>query len=196
MNSGVYQIRNIKNNKRYIGSSIDIDSRWYRHKKHLRKGVHHSILLQRAWDKDYEGAFVFEILEYVVQCDLSKSEFRKPLLAREQYYKDLYKSYDRKYGYDICKIAGSTLGAAFYDSKAWRQKVGAPHKGKPLSVETKRRISISNTGQKRRAFSEETRRKMSIAFRGRKLSEETKKKMSESTKRYWVKRQAELCVTS
>ncbi len=165
MNSGVYQIRNIKNNKRYIGSSIDIDSRWYRHKKHLRKGVHHSILLQRAWDKDYEGAFVFEILEYVVQCDLSKSEFRKPLLAREQYYKDLYKSYDRKYGYDICKIAGSTLGSTH--SEETRRKIGAASK-------------LRNSGENNPWF-------------GRHPSEETRRKMSESVKKSWALRRRNQC---
>jgi len=182
MNSGIYQLRNVINDHVYIGSSYDIDARWSMHKKHLRKGKHHSILLQRAWNKYGEEKFIFEILKDHVN--------KSGLIVHEQYYFDLLKP-----EYNICKIAGNTLGAAFYNSKDWRQKVGACHKGKPLSIETKRKISASNTGQKRRAFSEETRKKMSIAFKGRKLSEETKRKMSESTKRYWVKRQAELCGT-
>lgn len=32
MNCGIYKIVNIKNNKVYIGSSINLDSRKYKHK--------------------------------------------------------------------------------------------------------------------------------------------------------------------
>jgi group I intron endonuclease len=100
--SGVYQIRNTINNKRYIGSAIDIKGRWRIHKRHLRKGIHGNDYLQKAWNKSGEIVFEFSILEKV--NDLTQ------LISREQHYKDLYRSHNRKYGYDICKIAGSSLG--------------------------------------------------------------------------------------
>ena len=37
---GIYKITNLKNDKVYIGESIDIYQRWGRHKKDLRKGEH------------------------------------------------------------------------------------------------------------------------------------------------------------
>ena len=73
-----------------------------RHKKDLAKGKHHSILLQRAWDKYGEQSFKFELIEKV-----SNPEH---LLAYEQVYLDYYKSYESERGYNICKVAGSGYG--------------------------------------------------------------------------------------
>lgn len=53
-NSGVYQIRNVIDNKRYVGSSINLYKRWRTHKWMLRKGIHHSIYLQNTWNKNSE----------------------------------------------------------------------------------------------------------------------------------------------
>ncbi len=135
MQVGIYQIRNIANGKRYVGSSIDLSTRWKKHINKLKNNKHHSILLQRAWDKYSEALFVFEILELVSRGNLTKKEFRAPLLAREQHYKDLYKSYDPEYGYDICKIAGNTLGCS------WK-----------LSEETKIKMSEARMGNKNPNF--------------------------------------------
>ncbi len=165
IDSGVYQIRNLINNKRYIGSAVDIDKRWKRHRHELNKGIHHSIHLQRAWNKHSNCSFVFEFLEKCFRDALPRYEFRKPLLAREQYYKDLYKSYDRKYGYDICKIAGSTLGSTH--SEETRRKIGAASK-------------LRNSGENNPWF-------------GRHPSEETRRKMSESVKKSWALRRRNQC---
>ncbi len=162
--SGVYQIRNIINNKRYIGSAFDIKGRWRIHKRHLRKGMHCNDYLQRAWNKYGEDSFLFEILERVSNGILSKREFRDPLLAREQHYKDLYKSYDRKYGYDICKTAGSALGVI--RTEEYKKKLS----------ETKKRLNVRPMLGKK--HSEESKRKMSIAHLGIIASNETRKKLS------------------
>ena len=62
--SGIYGIRNNVNEKRYIGSSVNIAKRFYRHRKDLRQGKHHSRYLQRAWDKYGEGSFTFYVEEF------------------------------------------------------------------------------------------------------------------------------------
>jgi predicted GIY-YIG superfamily endonuclease len=36
MNGGIYQIRNIVNDKKYIGSTVNFTKRWARHKMMLR----------------------------------------------------------------------------------------------------------------------------------------------------------------
>lgn len=96
MNPGIYQIRNIITGDLYIGSTCSIKDRWYRHKKDLKTQKHHSIILQRAWDKYGDHAFVFEVLERCVSYNLC---------IREDYYLQLYKPI-----YNIHKIAYSSLG--------------------------------------------------------------------------------------
>lgn len=39
---GIYSILNIKTNKMYIGSAVNIGRRWARHRHMLRHGAHHS----------------------------------------------------------------------------------------------------------------------------------------------------------
>jgi predicted GIY-YIG superfamily endonuclease len=49
--SGVYEIKNTLNNKRYIGSSVNIQKRWYAHKRMLNLNTHPNKHLQAAWNK-------------------------------------------------------------------------------------------------------------------------------------------------
>lgn len=59
--SGVYKIICVKTGKFYVGSAKDIRHRQIQHLCHLRKGDHHCIYLQRAWNKYGEDNFVFEV---------------------------------------------------------------------------------------------------------------------------------------
>lgn len=93
---GIYKIINKLNGDCYIGSSIKLKDRKTRHFRDLKNGVHHSIVLQRAVDKYEIENFEFEIIE---EC--SKEE----LLIKEQYYMDLLSP-----KYNICKVAGSSIG--------------------------------------------------------------------------------------
>jgi group I intron endonuclease len=124
MKSGVYQIRNLINGKRYIGSAIDLDQRWRSHLSLLKRHKHHSIKLQRAWTKHGIKRFVFEVLE---ECS---AEY---CVGREQHYLDtlLFASagdsrFD-KLGYNICRVAESTMGRKA--SKETRLKLSQSHIG-------------------------------------------------------------------
>lgn len=86
---GVYQIRNTLNGKRYIGGSINIDVRWQRHRSDLRRGAHHAIALQRAWNKYGEAAFVFEVLE---RCALDQTTKREQLAIDSVQQSERYNS--------------------------------------------------------------------------------------------------------
>ena len=44
---GIYKIENKVNGKVYIGQSIDINTRWYNHRKELNGNRHHNEHLQR-----------------------------------------------------------------------------------------------------------------------------------------------------
>ena len=54
--SGIYEILNTANGKRYIGSAVHFARRWYLHCWKLNRGEHHSAKLQNAWNKHGAGA--------------------------------------------------------------------------------------------------------------------------------------------
>lgn len=77
MASGVYAIVNTVNGKRYVGSSRDIAIRWRGHKADLKRGAHHSRILQSAWNKYGRDAFMIITLEEV--------EVDRLLLVEQEY---------------------------------------------------------------------------------------------------------------
>jgi group I intron endonuclease len=60
---GVYRIRNTRNNRCYVGSSVDIARRWSLHRWSLRHGYHNCRDFQKDWDQDGEEGFSFERIE-------------------------------------------------------------------------------------------------------------------------------------
>jgi hypothetical protein len=104
LKSGIYQILNIENNNRYVGSSKDLDSRLYTHKRQLQEGKHSNYILQAAWDEFGEDSFEFSILEY---CEINE------LADREQSYLPVEKTSKalRQNGfYNISPSAVNTAG--------------------------------------------------------------------------------------
>jgi group I intron endonuclease len=79
--SGIYQIRNIKTDQAYVGSSCDLWRRLRFHYSSLDKGTHPNPYLQHAYKKYGAEKFRPQILEE----NVSKAD----LLDREQYWMDL-----------------------------------------------------------------------------------------------------------
>ena len=100
-NSGVYIILHIASGKVYVGSSKKITHRLYCHRWDLNKQKHHSLLLQRAWNKYGEGAFVFQVVENCKPEDCH---------VREQYYIDLHRASEPEFGYNREPNAGTSAG--------------------------------------------------------------------------------------
>ena len=146
--SGIYEIVNTVNGKRYIGSAKNFKTRWSRHLSALRLQKHHSRHLQSAWNKYGEAAFKF--LPMLV-CQHSM------LLFYEQQLLDKMKP-----EYNIAPTAGNTMGIPCSTEK--RAKIAAAHKGKTLSTEHKAAIAAGGVGRKP---SEETRQKLRAAQRAR-----------------------------
>lgn len=94
---GVYRVTNKATGRVYIGSSATVARRIYLHKRDLRLGKHHSPLMQRAWDKYGEDAFVFDL---VLVCGVSN------LLIYEQTLIDFYQAANPRHGMNIAPIAG------------------------------------------------------------------------------------------
>ena len=59
---GIYYIENVKNHRRYYGSSFNIEKRLKQHRQDLEKGKHHNIQLQRSYNK-YRNIFRYALLE-------------------------------------------------------------------------------------------------------------------------------------
>lgn len=68
--SGIYQILNLVNGHCYIGSSNNIKKRWITHKRQLKINKHHSIYLQRAWNKYGSESFKLIILQETNELEL------------------------------------------------------------------------------------------------------------------------------
>jgi len=182
--TGVYCIRNTANGKRYVGSaSISFGTRWNGHKSDLRNNKHHSILLQRAWNKYGESAFAFSICEYTIP---------EHAIAVEQVFLDFYKSYDPDRGYNVATKAGSRIGVKASEetrakqSAAWRnmseevrERISRAKRAENLSDETRAKRSASRA---RQTFSAETRAKLSEALRRRICTAETRAKLSAASR--------------
>ena len=76
---GVFQIRNLINNKVFIDSSVDMKAKWNRHKAELRFGSHRNKLLQEEWNEYGEDNFVFEVLSELEKKDEPHINYQKEL---------------------------------------------------------------------------------------------------------------------
>jgi len=94
---GIYKITCNDNKKYYIGSSVDIQKRWCRHKRELNRNIHTNKYLQNAWNKYGNNSFTFEVI-----CECCEDT----LLIIEQQYLDNTQCYDKSIGFNVCTIVG------------------------------------------------------------------------------------------
>jgi len=136
----IYQIRNVRNNKIYIGSCLSITKRLGVHNTNLRKG-RASPYLQKEYLK-YFDSFEMRVLEH---CTVDN------IVQREQYWLDQY--YDNQNEcYNINPTAYSNLGLKL--SEQTKQKLSNSKKklsvdlidpnGKFVSVVNLRKFCIEN----------------------------------------------------
>ena len=78
---GVFQIKNIINNKVLIDNSIDMESKWNRHKIELKFGNHRNRNFQKDWKEYGEENFVFEVLSELKKDDTQNINYNKELKA-------------------------------------------------------------------------------------------------------------------
>ena len=196
---GIYCITNIKNGKRYVGSSVSVRDRKTDHFSSLTRNEGKNPHLQAAFNAYGKESFAFFILE---ECT------REELTRREDFFFELLKTRDAQFGYNIRsaerqkhseetkqKLREASLGHTH--TKEARKKISLAHRGnkynlgRVLSDEHKRKIGKASKGNKHnvgRKLSKEhisklvevnTGNKYNL---GRKLSEETKEKLREASK--------------
>jgi group I intron endonuclease len=119
--TGIYKIQSKRyKNRIYIGSAINVNKRWNQHRNDLKNNKHHSLKLQRHFNKYGVDDLTFILIE---EC------LKENLLIREQFYLDTTNTY-----FNICKIAGNCLGRT-----AW-------NKNKKMSVEFSNKMKIASIG--------------------------------------------------
>lgn len=204
--SGIYCIKSLIDDRLYIGSAVRLKKRYNDHNQLLTKGTHHSSYLQNFVNKYGIENLAFEVIEF---CSPEE------LITLEQKWIDFYN--DKNLLFNLCKIAGNTLGykhtvesiekmknkevseetrkkqSEWQKGKPKSEEMKAKwsdgrRKGKPKSEEFKRKMSEKMKGNqhgKGVVFTEERKKKLSIEARkrnlGKKLSEGTKKKMSDNS---------------
>lgn len=89
---GVYAIKNIVNNKLYIGASVDIYNRLCDHKVALKKNIHINIHLQSAYNLYGKSKFKFEVLE---ECS------KEDIFSLEDFWCKKLNTHNRLFGYNI-----------------------------------------------------------------------------------------------
>lgn len=136
MKSGIYKITNSITNKIYIGSAINCNDRWSKHKSALNKNKHGNRYLQNAWNKYWQCMFIFEVIQYVE---------KDKLLETEQQWLDKTKCYERNIGYNLYKVVGSPIGTIHSDEI--RKRMSLAHIGTKQSEETKKKRSVSLKGR-------------------------------------------------
>lgn len=151
--SGVYEIRNLVNGKRYVGSAVNFAHRWGKHQSQLRRGCHHSKHLQASWDKHGKGAFEFRPL---IVCA------RSNLITYEQIAMDYYKP-----EFNTRVKAESALGVKRSPEFIERVRASrAASGGWSPSQETRKKISDTLKGRPGRKHSQASIEKLRAALKG------------------------------
>jgi group I intron endonuclease len=156
----------------YIGQSIDIKKRFTSHKKTMIANKHKNIRVQRCYDK--YGLPNFEIIEECLYEELND---------KEQYYLDI--NFNKRGCCNLNSNAFSTKGYKYDEIalKSIREKKAlieypkgenAHRFGKKHTEEAKQKLSVSRKGKKYPKLSE--------ALKGRVISEEWRKKVSDGCK--------------
>ena len=180
----IYSIINKVNKKRYIGQSICVKKRIYKHFKKLEEGQHCNPYLQKSYNKYGRDNFRVEIVEENIKEDL--------LNEREIYWMGYFDTYEGE-GYNLIPGGGNVFGEhhPFYGrnhSKETKEKISQTRikkgvaKGENNPMFNKGyKVSGQNNGWYDKELPEEVKEKMSKAAKERKPykhTEETKQKLS------------------
>jgi len=122
--SGIYILHNISNNKVYVGSSRNCNKRLSEHFYKLRKGIHDNRFLAEEFNENNFECFIVD------RCPVSH------LIEQEQYWMNILKSWDRRFGYNIYSNAIGPIGHQLSEStKTKMSKVRRGRRRTPESLE-------------------------------------------------------------
>ena len=207
----IYKIRNVVNQKFYVGSTVNMKERARTHRNKLRVGKHHTPHLQAAWSKYGEECFVFEIVEEVGSIDeLQDAEDRwlaehvgQPYcynagLRSGAPWRGVPKELHPSFGSTVSEDEKGRISAGV--KKRYEDPTYTPRTGKRHTEETKAIISakvqaaVAEGRSGKFIPSEETRLRMSQALKGNQnakghvRTEEHRRRLAEANKgnQHWL----------
>ena len=135
---GIYGIRNVINEKIYVGKTgMNFGDRWDSHRSLLNNNKHDNPYLQNAWNKYGSEKFEFIVIEDCTLDELNK---------RIKYYKD------RGLAYNIHDGGNEGYNLGKHLSEETKRKIGEKNRinmlGKKHSEDTKKKMSTSHKNKK------------------------------------------------
>ncbi len=152
---GIYCIENKINNKKYIGKSNNIRKRWTLHKHEFNNNKHSNDHFQKSYNKYGLENFDFYVIEIFDEYN------EEIIIERERHYIKFYKTRNPEYGYNLTDGGEGCVGRV-------------------CSEQTKETLRNKRKGIFK--LSDEAKEKIAIAATGRKDTEQTKLKRSQSQK--------------
>lgn len=162
----IYCVEHKDSGRTYVGQTVQpILQRWRQHQKSSE-----CARLFRAIKKYGPDAFAVRLLDIAVSAD--------DLDAREAFYIALFRSTDRRLGFNL--MSGAT--GAHKHSEESRQKMSEALRAAWGREDLREQWSAA----RRVKHSPERAAKVSAALTGKKASEETRRKLSEAKKKLWA----------
>ncbi len=96
---GVWQIRNLVEEKALVGTALDLPGMLNRHAFELRAGSHKNAALQADWNRLGADRFAFEILDELSPSDDPARNYREELAFLEDLWLERLQPYDDR-GYN------------------------------------------------------------------------------------------------
>lgn len=113
--NGVYMIHNTLHNKKYIGSTKDVNRRLSTHKRELSMGSHNNRVMQKDYNEAGPNLFKYVILEKEIAGNL--------LTAYEKYYMYIHDSVVKYKGYNqMFPSTDHKLFKQVYESKTIKEE--------------------------------------------------------------------------
>lgn len=175
---GIYGIRNMTNNKIYVGKTqVSFGDRWDDHKSKLRNNYHDNPYLQRSWNKYGESNFEFLIIEQIDSND--NNVFNQREIFWIQYYKS------KGLAYNISNGGDGAPGVSLSDES--RRIIGEKNRqnmlGRKLNLKT--RIKMSESHKQRQIPESQILQvtRLGKSHKGKPKSEEIKRRISETLKK-------------
>lgn len=186
MRGTIYKLTNTINNKVYIGQTLrEIKTRFCEHKRGNDNSYLYRAIKKYNWE-NFKQDILFQTIEVDETNKILVNKLQDFINDLEVMFISYYKSNNHSNGYNITVGGGGVYGITVSEETREKLRIyGLAHnafKGKHHSEETKALLSALCKSRKRPKMTEETKRKLSEKNKGRIVSEEVKLKLREVLK--------------
>lgn len=166
---GIYCIRNLVNDKIYIGQSVCVEDRWSKHISSLRRNCNDNRSLQEDWNKYGESSFRFDLLE---SCSKEELDERESFHIGQFQSDAIYNFTDGgrkgfKHNPELLKLESDIQRKKYEDNPELREQRRVDALKQWSNPEIKAKIMGERNGMYGRTHTSETREKIAQSQRGK-----------------------------